>query len=208
MNGMTTKDHPPEQLSIDQIARAIAETCGPLPVGTKLQLSNRIAAALKAERDKFDDKTNEALHLFGETQVKMIADSYEKAAAYTNLVIVAGYAGMFALWQFTKDHLSRDQTIGVAILLLVSIAIFVLYEMYKAYFTNRQLRDYAAVFQDPKNTASADTLISTLKALDVEKRRITIRAYSIWILAFLTTSLTGFGAALILAYAFIRLVVF
>ena len=190
---------------IDELAKQIADACEPMAASVRLQLTRSISAALLTERNKFDEKTNEALRLFGEHQIEMIAQAYEKASTYTNLVILAGYAGLFALWQFTKEHLSRGQSVWVALLALLSITVFVVYEIYKAYFTNRQLRDYAALFQDPNNTLSGDAVISALKTFDAGTRRITILAYRFWMIAFVTTTLTGLAAASVLAYAFIRL---
>lgn len=177
-----------------------------MPLAARLELASQISAALQDERNKFDDKTMGALHLFGDSQIKMIAEACEKASAYTNLVILAGYAGLFALWQFARDHLSRGQTIWVAFLLLISIAIFVIYEIYKAYFTTRLLRDYSRVFQDPGNTASASAIIKAMNAFDAEKKGATILAYRVWGFAFLATTVTGLAAATVLAYAFIRLI--
>src|SRR5229473_781460 len=87
------------------------------------------------ELQPLDDEAKRQIDLAVEIQIRIIAGAYEKANAYTNLIILAGYAGLFALWQFTKDNLSRTQVLVSALLTLTSITIFVLFEIYKAHFT-------------------------------------------------------------------------
>lgn len=36
-------------------------------------------------------------------QKEILTHSYEKTTAYTNLVMIGGYAGMFAIWQLMKS---------------------------------------------------------------------------------------------------------
>ena len=49
-----------------------------------------------------DDETQRNIDLAVDIQIKIIVGAYEKANAYTNLIIVAGYAGLFALWQIRE----------------------------------------------------------------------------------------------------------
>jgi len=55
-----------------------------------------------------DSGTMAFMHFQRSIFVLYLGASYEKAMAYTNLIVVAGYAGFFALWQITKDYLSRN----------------------------------------------------------------------------------------------------
>src|SRR5258708_28488103 len=92
------------------------------------------------QSEHLDDETRRIIDSVVDIQIRIIAGAYEKANAYTNLIIVAGYAGLFAVWQFTKDNLSRKQTLISALLIIVSLAIFVIFEIYKAHYTSRLLR--------------------------------------------------------------------
>ena len=49
-----------------------------------------------------DDETRRNIDLAVDIQIRIIAGAYEKANAYANLIIVAGYAGLFALWQIRE----------------------------------------------------------------------------------------------------------
>ena len=66
-----------------------------------------------------------------EQQKQILAHIYEKAAAYTNLIMVGGYAGLFAVWQFTRHSLSTTVTLFIAVLAMTSLICFVGFEVYK-----------------------------------------------------------------------------
>ena len=150
------------------------------------------------------DDEKKRIEIFIETQIKILSASYDKAVAYTNLVIVAGYAGLFALWHLTKEHLSRNQVLSAALLLLISIAVFVLFEVYKAYYTGTMLRGYIDIVNDPKNQSSLETMISEIEVYKVRDQRRGLRFVRSWVVVFIVTTLTGLGAAGILLDAFIR----
>jgi len=124
--------------------------------------------------------------------------------AYTNLVIVAGYAGLFALWHLTKEHLSRNQILSAALLLLVSIIVFVLFEVYKAYYSSTALLGYSQIVNRPENQNSLAKLASEIERYKLDDQRRGIRFGKSWLVVFIVTTLTGLGAAGILLYAFIR----
>lgn len=60
---------------------------------------------------------------------------YEKASSYTNLVISVGYAGFYTTWAFLKDSLPREEMVLAALSMAVSIAFFILWEVFKALAT-------------------------------------------------------------------------
>ena len=44
-----------------------------------------------------------------DAQKELLSAAFSRANAYTNLILGAGYAGFFAVWAFTKDHLTPPQ---------------------------------------------------------------------------------------------------
>lgn len=56
---------------------------------------------------------------------------YDRAAAYTNLILLGGYAGAFTIWNFTRLQLPAKATIASALLLGISLAVFVFFEVFK-----------------------------------------------------------------------------
>ena len=66
-----------------------------------------------------------------ELVVDIHSRAYEKAAAYTNLVMLGGYAAAFAIWHLSQSSLGPAASAWVALLLLLSVTSFVLFEVYK-----------------------------------------------------------------------------
>lgn len=67
---------------------------------------------------------------FFKHQKEMLADLFSQAQAYTNLVIVTGYAGAFAIWNFISNKLTPATGLGVGLLLCVSLATYIAWEIY------------------------------------------------------------------------------
>lgn len=63
--------------------------------------------------------------------IKLTSTMYDKSKAYTNLIIMAGYAGFFGLWSITKDNLTPKQVLWSALFLLISLSSFVFFETVK-----------------------------------------------------------------------------
>ncbi|WP_152664544.1 hypothetical protein [Devosia geojensis] len=76
--------------------------------------------------------------------------SFDRAAAYTSLVTVGGYAGAFSIWAFVSNELPRLASASVALLLGFSLLIFVLYEIYKMVSITRQLLPLSGLLNPPK----------------------------------------------------------
>ncbi len=94
-----------------------------------------------------------------ETQIKIVTASCDKAVAYTNVIVVAGYAGFFGLWTLTKAYLSKCQALWAALFMLVSAATFVFFEVYKMTFTTRSLaRQTRTLSERVKNKAATEVL--------------------------------------------------
>ena len=151
-----------------------------------------------------EDEERRRVNEFIEIQMKVISASYEKAMAYTNLIIVAGYAGFFALWQITKDFLSRNQVLSSALLMLISVVLFVVFEIYKAYYSSRRLLDIGTILNDPENQSSLATLVSEIEKHNLDEQKRYVRFGRIWHVVFILTVLSGLSAAFILAYALVR----
>jgi hypothetical protein len=67
------------------------------------------------------------------TQERLIAHLYEKAHSYTTIVIGGGYAAYFALFASTSARLSDSHLYASAALMLTSLMIFVLWEVFQIF---------------------------------------------------------------------------
>jgi len=77
--------------------------------------------------------------------IELLSNAYERARAYTNLVILGGYAGAFTIWNFSRPILTDHGLVAVALLLTVSLATFVLFEVFQMYFLTRIFLKHRAV---------------------------------------------------------------
>lgn len=78
------------------------------------------------------------LQAFIEKQKEIVLSSYEQAKSYSNIIMMGGYAGLFAIWSFTKDDLAQWQTMLVGLLAVLSVFSFVLFEIYGVWLRSTQ----------------------------------------------------------------------
>lgn len=138
-----------------------------------------------------------------ETQIKILTASYDKAAAYNNVIIIAGYAAFFGLWSVTKVYLSKGQAMWAALLACISLTTFVFFQVYQmAYVSHGLHRKYLSLHEKLKGK-SAQIVLAELKALEEASRRALLRFLPAWRIQLLVAVSTGMSAFLVLAYAYI-----
>lgn len=138
-----------------------------------------------------------------EAQRKIITITFDRAATYTVVVIFGGYAGYFAIWQLSKDYLSRAEALWAALLILVSLLFFVLFEVFKMVSITRTTIARAALLQRPDVRQDPDRLLQELKALD-ESQHSGSRLYmAVWAFSAAVSVLGALAGAIILGRAFI-----
>ncbi len=123
---------------------------------------------------------------------QLVADLSREATSYANLIIVAGYAGAFALWQFVEKYISIRARFWSALLLIISIAIFAGHEIYKMIHEGLRLRSMikAAIKLPPAQR------FEVLQAILV---RVHLEQNFVWLFFLVPTLATAFAAAAILA---------
>lgn len=131
-----------------------------------------------------------------EKQKEFLAHVYEKASAYTNLIMVGGYAGLFAIWQFTRDFLTHTESVLVALLTLSSIIVFVGFEVYKNVSTALLLMRLGRVINQ---VSTADRN----KAWEQAFRSHHVTQTKLWPFFLIPTVVTGFGAGIVLMVALV-----
>jgi hypothetical protein len=134
---------------------------------------------------------------------KILTAAYDKAAAYTNLIFIGGYAGFFGLWQLTKDHLAKAQVLWAALFMLMSIITFVLFEVWKMYYSSRGLLGLGRIMSDPENQKSIKNLLAEIEKHSAEERKRVIWFGRVWHVALIVALFTGLAAAAILCWAFV-----
>ena len=153
-------------------------------------------------REAAEKQQREIAEKIVETQIKIITATYDKAVAYTNLIVVSGYAAFFGLWTLTKVHLSKPLALWAALFMLLSGATFAFFEVYKMIFTSNRLIKAYAGFSDRIKGQPASKILEELQKRDAEAKAATLRFLPIWRIALLVSVATGVAGVGVLVYAF------
>ena len=120
---------------------------------------------------------------------------FQKLEAYSKTIIVLGYAGLFAIWGFVKDHLSHRAIVLTAMLVGFSLMIYIAWEVASMIQrTMLQHRFNQAIKAHPADQAKAITDFVE------ESRNAQLRANRVWQVILVLTVGPGFAGALILLY--------
>jgi hypothetical protein len=86
--------------------------------------SSSVARMQQAIAHMQAENLRKAVDECAERQIQLNAGLFDKAAAYTKIIAVVGYAGFFGVWQLTKEYLTREAILASA--LAIGISIFAL----------------------------------------------------------------------------------
>jgi hypothetical protein len=138
-----------------------------------------------------------------DAQVKLMTVLFDKATAYTNLIILGAYAGFFGLWQITKEYLSKQQALWSALLMLISLLFFVLFEVVKMIVIQRNITAKATALRKPETKQSPTALAKVFGEIDQTHERVNYHFMHYWIFTTVVTVGAGIAATAVLCYAFI-----
>ena len=138
-----------------------------------------------------------------EVQQKIVAASYDKAASYTAVIIFGGYAGFFAIWQLSNQYLSKEQTLWSALLLMISLLSFVLFEFFKMIVVTRMVLAQKAVLDIPEVQADPQRLLHEIKKLEQSRNSFGRVFIIVWAGVVVICVVFALSGAAVLGYAFI-----
>ena len=133
-----------------------------------------------------------------DAQKELLAHTFSQAKAYTNVILVAGYAGVFAIWSFLKDDLTKATAFSSGLLISISLALFIAWEVYSMFFRSQSILGVARALEDPDRFEQL-----MLDYRTSEQERI-IRYGRIWLIQLPLVVATGFGAIGVLVSAFVH----
>jgi hypothetical protein len=133
-----------------------------------------------------------------DAQKELLASAYSSAAAYTNIILGAGYAGFFATWAFMRERLTPATELWAALLVLVSLLSFILFEVYKSFYISRSLLSLE------RAVGNTDNFSALLAMHKVEAQRLALQFGSVWLRSFWFILLTGVGGGVVLICAVIH----
>lgn len=120
---------------------------------------------------------------------------FEKAQAYTNAILLAGYAGIFGLWTFAKGTMTGIATNWVVFLAGVSLVLFISWEI-----TQMVWRSVAAAKFVKLVDKSPNEFFELLALQEAGNRRDSARHLLIWKCILLPTVGCAYIAAMLLIY--------
>ncbi|NTV05451.1 MAG: hypothetical protein HGA59_02950 [Chlorobiaceae bacterium] len=130
-------------------------------------------------------------------QKELAAHTFDKAQAYTNVVLLAGYAGFFAIWSFIRPDITNEQVFWSGLLIALSLTAYMLWEIYGSFYRSRSLLCLAKAVNNP------DKFHELLEQHKLDEQARIIFLGQIWVVVFGFTVLTGFSAIGILLWAFV-----
>ncbi len=159
---------------------------------------------LQDTSQRADEKhQNEIANKIIETQIKIITAAYDKTMAYTNVIVVAGYAAFFGLWTLTRPYLSKTHALWAALLMCISATIFVMFEVFKMVFTAESLNTQYMTFSKRMEGKKAQEVLDGIQKLEQASGKTSltfVRAWRISLYIVVATGLVGVG---ILMFAFL-----
>ncbi|MEZ8053084.1 hypothetical protein [Vibrio atlanticus] len=126
---------------------------------------------------------------------EVVSHTYGKANSYSNIIIAAGYVGFFSLWSSIKQDLPEWAVFSSGGLILLSLMIFIGFELYKMISGAVHLRKVTSKIQSPT--------INTLSEIQHIEQQANLRNARIWVFTVVPTVISGFAAGLILLAGFL-----
>jgi hypothetical protein len=153
-------------------------------------------AAKKAQQDKaeVDAERVRSIH------IDILTKGFDRASAYTNLVMFGGYAGAFTIWNFTRDMLGTLAQASVALLLIISLVTFIFFEVFKMVINAKAVFRQRAILT---KGMPPEQFFTELRQLEQQENlRIAKIIMPIWRVAMVITVFTALGAFGILLWVF------
>ena len=130
---------------------------------------------------------------------RLAAESYKDAVTYTTVVVATGYAAFFTVWAFTRQYLTPSAEIWSALLMLVSVASFVFWEVYQVV---RNAADFRTLAR--RMDASHSTLNVLVLQWSQQKVQRDVKAMRFWWISVVLAICPALAAFGILIYSFLR----
>lgn len=150
----------------------------------------------QAQQDQMEKQKNEQIELL----IRVQAAGFEKAIAYANVIILAGYAGAFALLSITQKFVPYKLLITSVILLAFSLVIFCGWEVGKMIFYAHHNRKIIPLLNKKLPPAS---FFKAIEDLQREENLSNIQMGRWWYLVLVLTVIPGFSAGGLLLYSYV-----
>lgn len=128
----------------------------------------------------------------------IIAKSYEKASAYSKLIIMGGYAIYFTFWANVKNEVNSIWANRSAVLLIFSVLFFILWEIGTMICSSLVFRRISALSKVPP-----DKFEDEMKKVTKEGELFEVRYARFWIFQLIITIIPALIGVIILIMIYI-----
>lgn len=137
-------------------------------------------------------------------QITLFSAIYDKASAYANLIVVAGYAGFFGLWSLTQPYVSKQSALWAALFMGASMVIFVFFEIAKMVIATVVTKHASETFLNFREDAyPADKYNRQVEVFKAVNARWNLWLARYWPWALIPTIALGAVGAGILLFSFV-----
>ena len=143
---------------------------------------------------------------FLDIYLKVISLSYDKAAIYTNVVLIGGYGAFFALWATAHSYMYMPENLlrWAAILAIISVSTVVVFEVGKMIITTNGLTGYWKRFETSEAVVDPAVIRQRFDDYDKHVARTNARFLLSWRVAVFFAGITALAAVGILLTGFVH----
>ena len=158
--------------------------------------SDQIARSVQTlNEDMHTLKVNSATDKQVEALIQLQEKQMTNQASYTNLIMVAGYAGYFAFWSTLVTKMPQWVFALCGLLMTLTLTLFIAWEIIKAFWTGRYFHQVQEILGKPRGSR-------TLSELQAVGSKFSAKGRRWWIWFFATSVITGLSAATVLIIYF------
>lgn len=166
-------------------------------IDASLDSISSMYSSLEIEDAKKENTGHDDFHEFIQDQKSMVSGTYEHAKQYANIIILGGYAGLFTIWNFSRDELIGWQVLLVGLFSLISLLAFISFEIFASWVRASQVNNQFAELEE------AERLHEFPRNHGKDELERAQRFMKVWPYFFFTAVGFALVAVAILVYAFV-----
>ncbi len=155
--------------------------------------NNEILKCLEIQRQ--DKYKKDVLEFY----TSIIARSYDKASAYSHLIIMAGYALFFSFWGNVRNEVNPFWGRVSVVTMLFSVIFFIIWEIIMMICTSLNFRKLHKI-----QKISPDKFEEHIKKIEKEEKEFEANLAQFWVFELFLTIIPGFAGAIILITLYVK----
>jgi hypothetical protein len=159
-------------------------------------LEQQLKIAIESNRQsQLQNQKKETIEIL----IKIMSVSYDKAAAYSNLILIGGYAIFFTVWGKMYGELPPFNMKLSALFMSTSVLFFICWEIYKMIYYSNNLKGLHKITKE----TNPEKFFIDLKNYNLDEQEKNLRMVKIWYFVLIITIIPGVlgGAILLVSFA-------